>query len=146
MSILDYIQGLLTNSLYDVICSINMASIPALVTQLCPTPCDSRDYSPPYFSVHGILQARILKWVAISFYRGSSWHRDRTQVSCIAAEFFIIWSTRVLEIQLISKYRGTILILELKIIMIEKEFIMIEWKKCLASIWTEGQHIPHLFI
>ena len=53
MSILDYIQDLLTNSLFDVICSINMASIPALVTQLCPTPCDSIDYSPPYFSVHG---------------------------------------------------------------------------------------------
>ena len=39
----------------------------ALVTQLCPTLCDSRDRSPPGSSVHGISQARILEWVAISF-------------------------------------------------------------------------------
>ena len=42
------------------------------------------DYSPPGSSVHGILQARILEWVAISFFRGSSWPRSQTQVSCIA--------------------------------------------------------------
>ena len=41
-------------------------------------------YSPPGSSVHGILQARVLEWVAISFSRGSSWPRDWTQVSCIA--------------------------------------------------------------
>ena len=43
-------------------------------------------------SVHGILQARILEWVAISFSRGSSWPRDRPQVSHIAGRFFIIWA------------------------------------------------------
>ena len=43
-----------------------------LVTQLCPTPWDPMDCSPPGSSVHGILQARILEWVAISFSRGSS--------------------------------------------------------------------------
>ena len=42
------------------------------------------DYSPPGSSVHGILQARRLEWVAISFFRGSSQPRDRTRVSCIA--------------------------------------------------------------
>ena len=47
-----------------------------LVTLLCPTLCDSLDCSPPDSSVHGILQARILKWVAISFFRGSSRPRD----------------------------------------------------------------------
>ena len=46
------------------------------------------------FSVHGIFQARILEWVAISFSRGSSWLRDRTLVSCIAGRFFTIWATR----------------------------------------------------
>ena len=51
-------------------------------------------YSTPGSSVHGILQARILKWVAIPFSRGSSWPRDWTQVSCIADRFFNIWSTR----------------------------------------------------
>ena len=44
-------------------------------------------------SVHGILQARILKWVAIVFSR-SSWPRDWTQVSCIAGRFFIVWASR----------------------------------------------------
>ena len=38
--------------------------------------CDSMDYSPPGFSIHGILQARILEWVAILFARGSSQPRD----------------------------------------------------------------------
>ena len=50
------------------------------VAQSCPTLCDPVDCSPPGFSVHGILQARILEWIAISFSRGSSWPRNRTQV------------------------------------------------------------------
>ena len=45
--------------------------------------CDTLNCSPPGFSVHGISQARVLGWVAISFSRGSSQPRDRTQVSCI---------------------------------------------------------------
>ena len=65
-----------------------------LVAQLCPTLCDSVDCSPPGSSVHGILQARMLEWVAIPFSRGSSWLRDRTLVSCIAGRFFIAWATR----------------------------------------------------
>ena len=50
------------------------------------------DYSPPGSSVHGILQARILEWLAISFSRGSSWPKDQTWVSCIAGRFFTIWA------------------------------------------------------
>ena len=53
-----------------------------LVTQSCPTLYTSMDCSPPGSSVHGILQARILEWVAISFFRGSSQSRYRTWVSC----------------------------------------------------------------
>ena len=49
----------------------------------CPTLCDPKDYT-----VHGILQARILEWVAFPFPRGSPQPRDRTQVSCIAGGFF----------------------------------------------------------
>ena len=52
------------------------------------------DCSAPGSSVHGIFQARILEWVAISFSRGSSWPRDQTQVSYLAGRFFNIWSTR----------------------------------------------------
>ena len=53
------------------------------VTQLCLTLCDPMDYT-----VHGILQARILEWVTILFSWGSSQPRDRTQVSYIAGRFF----------------------------------------------------------
>ena len=56
--------------------------------------CDPMDCSPPGFSVHGILQARILEWVAISFSRRTSWLRDQTRVSCIAGRFFTSWATR----------------------------------------------------
>ena len=49
---------------------------------------------PANLSVHGILQAWILEWVAISFSRGSFWLRDQTQVSCIEGRFSTIWATR----------------------------------------------------
>ena len=55
--------------------------VKVLIAQLCPTLCDPMDCSPPDSSVHGILQARILEWVAIPFSRCSSQPRDRTQVS-----------------------------------------------------------------
>ena len=50
--------------------------------------CDPVDCSPPGSSVHGISQARILEWVAISFSRGSSWAQDGTHISCLAGRFF----------------------------------------------------------
>ena len=52
------------------------------------TLCDRMDYSPPGCSAHGILQARILEWVAITFSRGSSRPRDQTQVSRIGGRHF----------------------------------------------------------
>ena len=64
------------------------------VTQSCPNLCDPVDYSPPGSSVHGILQARILEWVAISFSRGSSRPKDQTQVSRIAGRPFNFWAAR----------------------------------------------------
>ena len=45
-------------------------------------------------SVHGIFQARVLEWIAISFFRGSSWPRNQTQVSLIAGKSFTILATR----------------------------------------------------
>ena len=59
------------------------------VTQPCPTLWDPMDYT-----VCGILQARILEWVAFLFSRGSSQPRDWTQVSCIAGGFFTSWATK----------------------------------------------------
>ena len=62
------------------------------------------DCSPPGSSVHGILQAGILKWVASPFSRGSSWSRDQSWVSCIAGRFFTIWATREVCSNIISHY------------------------------------------
>jgi len=62
------------------------------VAQLCPILCDPVDYT-----VHGILQARILEWVAFPFSRESSQTRDWTQVSHIAARYFTSWTTRKVQ-------------------------------------------------
>ena len=59
------------------------------IAQSSPILCN-----PMGHTVHGILQARILEWVAFPFPRGSSQPRDQTQVSCIADEFFINWVIR----------------------------------------------------
>ena len=64
------------------------------VTQLCPTLCDPTDCSLPGSSIHGILQARILEWVAISFSRRSSRPRDWTRVSRIVGRRFTVWASR----------------------------------------------------
>ena len=58
----------------------------------CVWLCDPTDYT-----VHGILQARILEWVAFPFSRGFSQPRDRMQVSCIAGGFFTSWATREVQ-------------------------------------------------
>ena len=68
------------------------ASNKVKIAQSCPTLCDPMDYSP------GILQARILEWVAFPFSRGSSQPRDQTQVSCIARRFFTSWATKEAQI------------------------------------------------
>ena len=64
------------------------------VAQSCPTLCDSMDCSLSGSSIHGIFQARVLEWIAISFSRGSSWPRNPTPVSHIAGRHFTIWATR----------------------------------------------------
>ena len=66
----------------------NESESESLVAQSCPTLCDPMDCRLPGSSVHGIFQARILEWVAISFSRGSSWPRDQTWVSHIVGRHF----------------------------------------------------------
>ena len=73
--------------------SVKCISYCVLVTQSCPTLCDPTDCSPPGSSVRGILQVRILEWIAMSFSRGSSRLRDRTQVFGITGRFFTVWAT-----------------------------------------------------
>ena len=62
------------------------------------------DCSPPGSYVHGILQVRILEWIAIPFSRVSSLPRGQTQVSHIAGKFFIVWATREALFKPISSF------------------------------------------
>ena len=64
--------------------SYTVAVMRAKLLQSCSTLCDPMDCSPPGFSVHGILQARILEWVAMLSSRGSSWPRDQTCISFVS--------------------------------------------------------------
>ena len=71
-------------------------------TQSCPTLCDPMD------SIHGILQARILEWVAVPFSRGSSQPRDQTQISHMAGGFFTSWATKKAQ----EYWRGSLSLLQ----------------------------------
>ena len=66
-----------------------------LYIHICLTLC-----SPPGSSVHGILQARILEWVATPASRESSQPRDQNLVSCVAGRFFTVWATREAQLSL----------------------------------------------
>ena len=74
-----------------LLCVCVCVCVCVLVTQLCPTPCNAME--PAGSSVHGILQERILVWIATPFSRGSSRSRDQTQV-WIPSKLFTIWATR----------------------------------------------------
>ena len=91
------------------------------VTQLCPTLCNPMDHT-----VHRILQARILEWVAFPVSRESSQPRDRTQVSHIACKFFTSWATRET--------------LSTKLLALKKQYL--EWPKELktSSLYDHIQH------
>ena len=94
------------------------------VLKSCPTLCDPMNYSSPSSSVHGILQERILEWVARLSCRGSSRPRDRTWVSRIAGRLFTIWATR--EILCFSRQ------------------MMISWMEGTSSIYSEHpREVPH---
>ena len=88
-------------------CSYCMSD--CVCAQSCQTLCNSMGCSPPGSSVHGILQARILEWVAISFSRGSSWPRDGTGSPGLEGGFFTVWATREALLH-IHKYKIFLLI------------------------------------
>ena len=69
---------------------LKLSCVCVLTVQSCPALCDPVDCNPSGSLSTGILQARILEWVAIPFSRGSSQPRDQTQVSCIADRFFTL--------------------------------------------------------
>ena len=79
------LDSFLTNLIFSV--KLEMIPVRALCVQMlqsCSTLCDPMDHSPLGSSVHGVLQARLLKWIALPSSRGSSWRRDRTGISCIS--------------------------------------------------------------
>ena len=75
------------------------------VAQLCLTLCNPMDCSPPGSSVHGILQARILEWVAIFFSRGSSQPRDQTFIFCFTGRCFTteLWGKHIKSCHLFQR-------------------------------------------
>ena len=96
-----------------------------LVTKSCLTLWEPMNHSPPGSSVHGILQARILAWVAIPFSRRSSWHRDWTWDSCIAGGLFTIGGKSIMG--LILSYKRCPLWWEDHVIMV--------WSSEIVHLW-----------
>ena len=89
-------------------CTYNMhwpSSSLVLVAQSSLTLCNPMDCSPPGSSVHGIIQAKILEWIVIPFFRDSSWTSDWSQVSCIAGKFFNVWATK--ETPIVKQYSNS---------------------------------------
>ena len=79
------------NDVFSQLCPFKRSESRSVVSDFC----DPMDCSPPGSSVHGILLARILEWVAITFFRGSSRPRDGTWVSCIlTGRFFTVWAIK----------------------------------------------------
>ena len=100
-----FTPGLLYTFQNSIICRFSFSFLApcGMRAQLCLTLCDPVECSPPGSSVHGILQARVLEWVAISFSRGSSPPRDRTSISYVswlAGGFFTTSATW--EVSLLS--------------------------------------------
>ena len=96
-----------------------------LVSQLCLTLCDPVDYSPPGFSVHRVLQTRILEWLAIP--SPEDLPRNWTQVSHIASRFFTIWATRE------ALKDAYLVIMPLQTIMWEAQIWSLGWEDLLKK-------------
>ena len=75
------------------------------VTKSCLTLFDPRDWSLPGSSIHGILQARILEWVAISFFWGSSQPRNETHVSCVGRQILYHWAAWEVHISVFLSHK-----------------------------------------
>ena len=98
------------------------------LTQSCPSLCDPTDCSPTGSTVHGILQGRILEWVAMPFSRGSS----ETWVSCIAGRFSIIRATREAQLSSVQSLSRARL------------FATLWTTACHASLSINSQSLPKL--
>ena len=90
--VFQFLISALSNSLDNLTCMCVLSH--SVMSNSCPTLCDLMDYILPGSSISGILQARILEWVDIPFFRGSSRSRDQTLIFFISGELFTIWATR----------------------------------------------------
>ena len=106
-----------------------------------------KNCSPPSSSVHGILQAKILEWVAIPFSKGSSWLWDQTWVSHVAGRFFIVWTNREAPIDSFASLKSghlTGCFSEYKNTIIERNvFCLMIFCRCAEVLPT---HVSLLFI
>ena len=106
-----------------------------LVSKSCPTFCDPMDCSLPDSSVHGILQARILEWVFISFSRLSSELKDVTCISCIGMQVLHHWAIR----------EEHVLIFELKIIIMRTISSLLNITFCkISGKWCRSFSVYHV--
>ena len=98
------------------------------------------DCSLPGFSVHGIFQARVLEWGAISFSRGSSQPRDWPQVSCIAGSCFTLWATREYTI-CIKSIRNQLHYSPIMSIVLVGYLGQLCWTLNKLGLWTHSQNV-----
>ena len=114
--------------------------VKVLVTHLCPALCYTMDCmhcSLPGFSVHGILQARIPEWVAISFSRGSSWPRDRSWVSCITGRYFTVWALKSYSIpETLLSTLTILLLIHTTLLMVSVLLIIYSWENQHTERWV----------
>ena len=125
------------------------------VAQSCLTLCNAMDCSLPLSSIHGLLQARVPEWVAISSSRASSQPKDWTQVSCTADRCFTLWGNREALMRRLSKCcqppRGV------QVGWGSTDWEPPPWSHCFSvcRVWTaylmaaspgSGRHLLHLFL
>ena len=109
-------------SLYVLIVKVKWSE----VAQSCPTLCVPMDCSLPGSSIHGIFQARVLEWGAISFSRGSSLPGDWTQISHTAGRGFTVWATREALVKWGCKVKSWVILDLIKSLNLIKSFLLID--------------------
>ena len=113
-----------------------------MCAQLCPTLCDPMDCNPPGSTVHGILQARILDWLAIFSSRGSSWPRDWTHVFCVSyIGMWILYHMSLSEAhKALNKYKALLLLPKSRNAWTPLGFCGIKaWSREVEEFWEWGQ-------
>ena len=130
-------------------CTAPPGSCESEVAQSCLTLCNPGDCSLPGFSIHGIFQARVLEWVAISFSRGFSRPRDRTRVSCIVGRCFTIvwkianlWKMQIVRISKSLGFKSTQgyqpTVTEINTHFLQHSSLKSTLRSTLASMWSLG--------